>query len=265
MTATIDLQPLRSEVIGRIPFVRHGITRRVIGLGRAEGNISYTEPRDQDDAWEMRQLWCQQMGIDPGTLVTAHQVHGNSVGVVPRSKAGTGSAPGSGLFGKFDSLITNEPNVAVMMTHADCLAVILCDPQMRAVGVVHAGWRGTVADATGEAVRAMVDHFGSGPEEILAFIGPGICAQCYAVGDEVAERWRDAAVSGGERALTKPNGAWHFDLAEANYLQLRAAGVREDAIGRSGICTRCQGDTWFSHRAQGPATGRFASIITVIE
>src|SRR6478752_2244294 len=106
MTTSIELQPLKSASIGRLPFVRHGITGRVGGLGRAEGNISYSEPRDPVDAWEMRQLWCRQIGIDPATLVTAHQVHGNSVGVVPRVKAGTGSAPGSGLFGKFDSLVT---------------------------------------------------------------------------------------------------------------------------------------------------------------
>ena len=146
MTISTNLQPLQGVQIGRLPFIRHGITRRVPGLGDADGNISYSEPRDPVDAWAMRQFWCERMGVDPNTLVTAHQVHGNAIGVVPQARAGTGSAPGTGLFGKFDSLVTNEPNVAVMMTHADCLAVILCDPQTRAVGVVHAGWRGTVVE-----------------------------------------------------------------------------------------------------------------------
>ena len=265
MTIPIDVRPLQGTQIGRLPFIRHGITRRVPGLGDADGNISYSEPRDPIDAWEMRQLWCEQMGIDPGTLVTAHQVHGNGVGVVPKAKAGTGSAPGSGLFGKFDSLITNDSNVAVMMTHADCLAVVLCDPQMRAVGVVHAGWRGTVADVSGAAVRQMVESFGSGPEEILAFIGPGICVDCYTVGDEVVERWQERMPASGATAVSRPNGAWHFDLVEANRLQLRAGGLREDAIERSLVCTRCDGASWFSHRGQGPLTGRFASIIAVVE
>src|SRR5690349_3201422 len=116
MTTTFEIRPLQSAAIGRLPFVRHGITGRVAGLGRADGNISYSEPRDPEDAWEMRQLWCQRIGIDPNTLVTAHQVHGAEVGVVSGAKAGTGSAPGTGLFGMFDSLLTNEPNVAVMMT-----------------------------------------------------------------------------------------------------------------------------------------------------
>lgn len=264
MTTSIDIRPLRSAAIGRLPFVRHGITGRIPGLGRADGNISYSEPRDPVDAWEMRQLWCKQMGIDPGTLVTAHQVHGNAVGIVPRDKAGTGSAPGTGLFGKFDSLVTNEPDVAVMMTHADCLAVILCDPQIRSVGVVHAGWRGTVANVSGAAVQTMVEEFAAGPEQILAFIGPGICKGCYAVGDEVIDGWR-GSMPAGDSALSRSNGAWHFDLAEANRLQLRAAGIRDDAIERSAICTCCGGDAWFSHRGQGPATGRFASIIAMAE
>ncbi|TXG82348.1 MAG: peptidoglycan editing factor PgeF [Thermomicrobiales bacterium] len=265
MTIPRDIKPLQGTQISRLPFVRHGITRRVPGLGDADGNISYSEPRDPVDAWQMRQYWCDRIGVDPASLVTAHQVHGNGVGVVPQGKAGTGSAPGTGLFGKYDSLVTNDPNVAVMMTHADCLAVVLCDPQVRAVGVVHAGWRGTVSNVSGAAVAAMVEAFGSAPEETLAFIGPGICAACYAVGDEVADSWSELGVPQGEIAVSKPNGQWHFDLAEANRLQLRAAGLREDAIERSGVCTRCGGPTWFSHRGQGPATGRFASIIAVVE
>ncbi len=167
------------------------------------------------------------------------------------AKAGTGSAPGTGLFGKFDSLVTNDPKVAVMMTHADCLAVILCDPQTRSVGVVHAGWRGTVANVSGAAVRTMIDSFGAGPEEVLAFIGPGICVDCYAVGDEVVEAWERVKPANGDTALDRPNGHWHFDLAEANRLQLRAEGLRDDAIERSDICTRCGGSSWFSHRGQG--------------
>jgi YfiH family protein len=265
MTISEDVLPLRGAQIGRLPFIRHGITRRVAGLGDADGNISYSDPRDPVDAWGMRQFWCERMGIDPNTLVTAHQVHGNSVGIVPRAQAGIGSAPGTGLLGKYDGLVTNDANVAVMMTHADCLAVILCDPQTRSVGVVHAGWRGTIENVSGAAVRAMIHSFGSGPEEVLAFIGPGICVDCYVVGDEVVDAWERVKPVQGDAALDRPNGRWHFDLAEANRLQLRAEGLRHDAIERSELCTRCGGSSWFSHRGQGPATGRFASIISVVE
>ncbi len=265
MTILTDIRPLQGTQIGRLPFIRHGITQRVAGLGDADGNISYSEPRDPVAAWKMRQFWCDRMGIDASTLVTAHQVHGNRVGVVSAEKAGTGSAPGSGLFGKFDSLVTSDPKVAVMMTHADCLAVILCDPQTRSVGVVHAGWRGTVTDVSGAAVRTMIDSFGSGPEEILAFIGPGICSTCYAVGDEVVDSWSNSMPAGGDTAVAHRDGQLHFDLSQANYLQLRSAGLRKDAIERSEICTRCSGQSWFSHRGQGPHTGRFASIISVVE
>ena len=79
------------------------------------------------------------------------------------------------------------------------------------------------------------------------------------------EAWRTKMPFDGERALSHPNGQYHFDLAEANHMQLRAAGVRGEAIERSDICTRCDGSSWFSHRGQGPTTGRFASIITVLE
>ena len=177
------------------------------GLGDADGNISYSEPRDPVDAWEMRQLWCDQMGIDPTTLVTAHQVHGNQVGVVPQAKAGTGSAPGTGLFGKFDSLVTNEPNVAVMMTHADCLAVILCDPQTRSVGVVHAGWRGTVVQCQWRGGanddRARSDPV---PRRSWRSSDPAFASDCYSVGDEVVDAWR--ARDAGERRIGNFTSEW---------------------------------------------------------
>lgn len=262
---TIDVRPLQGTQIARLPFVRHGFTRRVVGLGAADGNISYSEPRDQTEAWKMRQYWCTQMGIDPNTLVTAHQVHGASVGVVPWSKAGTGSAPGTGLFGKYDSLVTNDPGVAVMMTHADCLAVILCDPKTRSVGVVHAGWRGTVANVAGATVETMGTALGAAPEDILAVVGPGICGNCYAVGEEVIGGWRETMSGSGESACFTIGDQWHFDLAEANRLQLLAAGLRDDGIDRTGVCTRCDSESWFTHRGQGAHTGRFASIITVVE
>jgi copper oxidase (laccase) domain-containing protein len=85
------------------------------------------------------------------------------------------------------------------------------------------------------------------------------------VGDEVIDIWCESMPTLGDDAISRRGGQWHFDLAEANRLQLRSAGLREDAIERSMICTRCDEASWFSHRGQGPATGRFASIISVVE
>jgi len=134
----------RSRLISAIPWVRHGVTRRVPGLGLADGNVGYTAPRDEADAWEMRQRWALAMGIDPSDLVRVRQVHGNAVRIASEADTERGTHPDAGEAPVADAMITADANVALMTLHADCLAMLLVDPMRRVVGAVHAGWRGTV-------------------------------------------------------------------------------------------------------------------------
>ena len=259
-----ELPTLRSSLLSSVPGVVHGFTRRVPGMGSADGNVGYSPPRDKDDAWAMRQSWSAALGVDPGRLVTAGQVHGNGVLRVYAGDAGTGARPDSGRIGLADALVTDDVGPILFSLHADCLPLLLVDPGGRdrgpAVAAVHAGWRGTVADVAGETVRTMREVFGSSPEALLASIGPAIGPCCYEVGDDVATAWQVAA--GGERsALPVVGGRVRFDLVRANVHQLVRAGMRPRSIERSGICTRCQGGEWFSHRGQGSTTGRFAAVI----
>lgn len=262
--SSLRLPVLSSPLLDTCPGVIHGITRRRPGLGAACGNLSYSGTRDAEDAWRMRQLWSAAIGLDPDRLVTAGQVHGNGVLRVFAEQAGTGARPGSGLVGIADALISNEPGVVLASMHADCLPILLVDPDAPAIGVVHAGWRGTVANIAGAAITALTEEFGTHPGRVLAFLGPAIGPDCYEVGDEVATAWMDLV--GRERqqtALQSRGTKWHFDLAGANALLLQAAGVPSGQIERSGVCTRCGGEDWFSHRGQGPQTGRFGAFIAL--
>ena len=261
--AAADLPVLRSPLLETAPCVVHGITRRVRGLGLDDGNLGYGPPRDVTDAWAMRQRWCAAVGIDPERLVTAGQVHGATVLRVRADQAGLGARPGSGRVGIGDALITDEPGVALVSLHADCLPLFLVDPVRPAVGVVHAGWRGTTADVAGEAVRAMASAFGSQPERLLAFLGPAIGACCYEVGPEVAAAWVERVGAEAGVALTPSGERWRLDLRAANALLLRRAGLRRDHVEQSSLCTRCAAEEWFSHRAQGPTTGRFGALIAL--
>jgi len=260
------LPVLRSALLSTVPGVVHGFTRRVRGVGRADGNVGYSPPRDKADAWAMRQAWALAIGVDAAKLTTAGQVHGNAVLRVGDGDAGVGAMPDSGRLGLGDALVTDRPGPVLFSLHADCLPLLLVDPgggaRRPAVAAVHAGWRGTVADVAGETVRAMGAAFDSRPEEVLAFIGPTIGPCCYEVGEEVAEAWR-AALPDGAAALVETDGGIRFDLVRANTLLLARAGLRTGHVERSGICTRCDGDAWFSHRGQGPATGRFAAVIAL--
>lgn len=264
--ANAPLPVLRSALLATIPQVVHGFTGRIAGMGRADGNVSYSAPRDRDDAWQMRQRWAEAIGVDPAMIVAAGQVHGTTVAHVAATAAGQGARPDSDKFGIADALITNQPRPVLFSLHADCLPLLLVDPgsgtRGPAIAAVHAGWRGTVQDVVGHAVAAMVRAFGSRPAELVAYIGPTIGTCCYEVGDDVQDAWQAAAPHGGAALIARSQGV-SFDLVRANVHLLAQAGVSADRIERSGICTRCAGDAWFSHRGQGSFTGRFAAMIAL--
>lgn len=259
--------PWRSELLASLPGVTHAMTRRVEGMGRAHGNIGFSAPRDKADAWSMRQAWCAAIGLDPNCLVTLGQIHGAEVHVAARRHAGWGATPGSSQIGLGDALATNQAGPTLMTLHADCLPLLFVDPgrgrRGPAVAAAHAGWRGTVADIAGETLAAMMATFGTQLEDVHVAIGPAIGPCCYEVGEEVARAWRELAGEDAEAALTEVDGRVHFSLRRANEILLTRAGVRVEHVETSTICTRCEGDHWFSHRGQGTATGRFGAMIAI--
>jgi YfiH family protein len=254
---------LTSSRLSAIPELRHGITGRIPGLDPAEANIGYGSPRDKDAAWAERQLWCRAAGIDPMAVSTVHQIHGRDVVQVNVQDRGRGGPLGSTSLGQADALMTNAPGVSIMTLHADCLPIILVDPDALAVCVIHSGWRGTVADIPGASIEAMVKAYGADPGRIIAMIGPGIRSCCYEVGDEVIAEWREMAGDAANRAIEAGPRRWHLDLPNANRWLLMRAGIEADNIDDLALCTRCHGERWFSHRGQGPETGRFAAMVGI--
>ena len=264
-TTTIP-RPLQSNLLLGVPWVRHGLTYRIEGLGKADGNIGLGTPRDQEDAWEMRKLWCAGMGLDATRIVTMGQVHGRDVIRVFAADAGKGARDRGTHVGLGDALITNDPDVVLLTLHADCQPILLVDPVQRAVAAMHAGWRGTVADVGGATVAAMRREFGSDPADLLAFLGPAIGPIANEVGDEVIAAWLEQASDLGDdaqRAVLKPGAKHHFDVPTANQLLLRRAGLLDDHVETSPICTRSNLDSWFSHRGHGPNAGREGALIAI--
>ncbi len=259
---------LRSSLLASVRFVRHGLTYRVPGLGKADGNIGLGSPRDREDAWEMRKLWCADIGVDPEWIVTMGQVHGNDVLRVRAEDAGKGSRDPATHLGYADALITDVPGVVLTTLHADCQPILLVDPVRKAVGAVHAGWRGTVADVAGAAVAAMEREFGTEPGDLLAYLGPAIGPAQNEVGDEVIEAWLAQASDLGEAAqsaVLKPGPKHHFDVPTANRLLLLRAGLTLEQIDVSDICTKTSKDSWFSHRGHGPNAGREGALIALVD
>lgn len=259
----------RSPLLADVRGIVHGITQRVPGLGRADGNVGYSPPRDQADAWAMRRRWAAVVGVDPDRIVTVGQVHGRAVLRARAADAGLGARPSSGRLGLADAIVCGEPGPVLFSLHADCLPLLLAAPGTRGrqpvVAAVHAGWRGTVADIAGETVRAMADGYDVDPADLVAATGPTIGGCCYEVGPEVVAAWSALAGADAGAALRARADRTALDLDAANRLLLVRAGVRPDRIESAGICTRCHGASWFSHRGQGPTTGRFAAVIAIAD
>lgn len=267
MTITIEslstLPTVSSRLLDGEGWLRYGFTRRVSGMGVADGNVSYSGGRDRFAAWSMRQAWLTNSGLDPEAIVTTGQVHGNNVLPVNATDRGRGARPKSETLGLADATMTQDQGPVLFSLHADCLPILMADPVNHVVAVAHAGWRGTVADIASRIVEAMAVRYRSNPADIVAFLGPAISGAAYEVGPEVVAAWRDLHGAPSAAQWRGRGDRWQFDMATANEERLIEAGLRPDNIERSGICTFQDQAEWFSHRAQGPRTGRFAAYIAL--
>lgn len=182
-------------------------------------------------------------------VVSVHQVHGAKVVAAD----GRPHPEGNTIEAKADGLVTDRPGLGLMIKLADCLGIILVHPPTRTVAALHAGWRGLVHGVIPAGVRAMVQDLGGGserirPEEIRAGISPSLgpcCAEFVNYRREFPKSFRAFRVARD-----------HFDLWALARNQLRESGLREGNIETAGLCSRCRGDLFFSHRGQGPVTGR---------
>jgi hypothetical protein len=164
-----------------------------------------------------------------------------------------------------DATITALPGICLMVMVADCVPVLLFDPVKRVSAVIHAGWRGTVHQITSNTIDTMVSHFGCNPADILAGIGPSIGPCCYEVGEDVKEFvLQSFGTTDGYLVRQKHSSKIHFDLWYANHKQLAGKGVKPENIESSKLCTLCNSETFFSSRASGGITGRFAAGIYIL-
>lgn len=207
---------------------------------------------------ENRRRVAAHFGADLDDLVVGEQTHQPTVAVITTADRGRGARTRNDALPATDAMVTSATGVLLMVMVADCVPLVLFDPVRRLLGVVHAGWAGTVRGVTPAAVAALVD-LGTDPADLLVGIGPAISPTKYQVGADV----RDAVVStfGSDApAVLQPDGTGRhlFDLFAANRLQLGRAGIRADRIQLSGAVTGPDTD-FFSHRAGAP-TGRFAAV-----
>jgi len=221
-------------------------------------NLGGTVGDEPERVRENRQRIFQAFGRPIESLYDVWQVHGTEVVCTDAPR------PLHQPHLKADAILTDTPGVTLFMRFADCVPIFLYDPVKQVVGLVHAGWQGTVDRTVMHAVQAMQRCYHSNPEEILAGIGPSIGPHHYEVGPEVIARVNQTFGQDAWQLLKSQNGTdgeigVQFDLWGANRLILEQAGVRQIEV--SEICTACHLEDWYSHRAEKGRTGRFGAII----
>ena len=236
------------------------------GQGVEGLRTAYMKGEDMEEAGphirDMRDLLARQIGSSIEHECITDQKHTNYVHVAKAEDIGINWPRRKPLHMEFvDGIVTDIPDVLLTVFGGDCPPVYLADPGRKAVGLVHAGWKGTLGRIPAVAIAQMVVHFGSKPEDIYAAIGPGVCKDCYEMGDEIydafAEQWskedadrlfsRYPAKDADGREI--PGGKYHLDMMEANRMTLMRAGVRADRIAVSNVCTMCNADSFYSYRA----------------
>jgi len=200
-----------------------------------------------------RDLLFQALNISILNIFDVWQVHGDTVVCTdgPRD-------PGSS-HQKADAIITNRHNIVLLMLFADCVPIILYDPVQKAVGIAHAGWKGTILKVAAKTVEKMGICYGSKPANIMAAIGPSIGPDHYAVGADVIQSVRDSFGFVADDFIRSDNRGVKLDLWKCNRYILEQLGVEH--IDVAGICTACRTKDWFSHRAENGKTGRFGVLV----
>ncbi|HYZ82964.1 MAG TPA: peptidoglycan editing factor PgeF [Bryobacteraceae bacterium] len=207
----------RSTLLDGLPSLRHGFGTR------------------QDEGW-------------PGEYTRVRQIHSDEIVIaacdLPASVEG-------------DALITAEPGHWIGVRTADCVPVLLADPEHRVVAAVHAGWRGTAAEILRKTIERLQSEFGTQAGRLIAAIGPAIGECCYEVGPEVAEQFTKFYADAAERT--------RLNLVEANRIQLTSSGVLDSNIDTADLCTMCGVPDFHSFRRDKEDSGRMVSAIRLEE
>lgn len=272
-----------ADSLAGIPWLVHGFSSRQGGVSKVYGgralNLGFTKHDSRKAVEQNRAVFLRQLGAiskgEPWPLVTLRQIHSDVIHCIEE-------VPNHALVG--DGLVTNRPEILIGVQTADCLPVILVDIKRRAVGVFHAGWRGTIKRIVQKGLGEMRYAFGTMPRDVRAAIGPGIHGCCYEVGPELREEFESQFAYGAElfREVKESDPVRekypllfltarapghselpkkiYLDLVEANRRQLIELGVSRKNISASPLCTACRSDLLFSHRADKGVTGRMMGV-----
>lgn len=264
-----DVAFLTWPALEMVPFVRHCFSTRQGGVSEgiyASMNLSFTRGDEESAVKENYERLARAMGFKTEDIVCSDQTHTANIRIVTKDDRGKGLIRERD-YKDVDGMITNVPGIVLAAFFADCVPIYLVDPVTRSIGLLHSGWKGTVNNIIKNGIRAMKHAYGTKPGNLLAAIGPSICGSCYEIGEDVAEQFRRAYPAAQYRQMIRDdrNGKYHLDLWMACRFNLMGSGVPKEHILEGNLCTCCNPDFLFSHRASGGKRGNLGAFLQIKE
>ena len=239
--------------------VKHGFSTRIGGVseGRYKSmNLSYTNGDKIENVKENFKRICECIGVDQNSVVMTHQTH--TINLLNINEV-TDKVPQD-----IDGIMTNKKGITLCSSYADCVPLIFYDTVKKVIATSHSGWRGTVNEIGRHTVEKMQKDYGSNPHDIVAVIGPSICANCYEVDDAVINRIKSLEYLNYNEVVTeKKNGKYLLDLKRVCKATLVNVNIPENNILVSDICTCCNSDFLHSHRATGGERGNLCAFVAL--
>lgn len=251
----------------KIPEIVHGFSTRLGGVSEgiySSMNLSFTRGDKEEAVRENYKRISAAMGFLPEDIVTSDQTHTANVRVITEQDRGNGITKPR-PYTDVDGMITNVPGLVLATFYADCVPLYFVDPVHKAVGLSHSGWRGTAAGIGAVTVKELQKHYKTRPEDIYAAVGPSICQDCYEVSEDVIlefqktfsrELWKDIFYK-------KENGKYQLNLWEANRQIMLGAGVLPEHISMPNLCTCCNPEFLYSHRASQGKRGNLGAFLGI--
>lgn len=260
-----DVVYLTFPLLEGVEGILHGFSTRLGGISQGyEGtmNLSFGREKSRENVEENHRRLGEAIGYQPEQMVFSRQTHTTNVKVVTKEDCGTGYTKDRD-FNDIDGLVTNEPGIVLTTFYADCVPLLMVDPVHRAIGCSHSGWRGTVANMGKATLDVMKREYGTNPKDVVAAIGPSICQKCYEVSLDVIEQFKNAYSEELWPSLFygKENGKFQLNLQEACRQNFLLAGVPEEQVSLPDLCTCCNPELLFSHRAYNGKRGNLAAML----
>lgn len=255
-----EMEYLTFPLLEETGVVSHLFSTRMGGVSTGEFtslNLSFTRGDAEASVLENYRRVAGVLGCEIDDITASHQTHTTNIRFISGNDRGKGVTKPRD-YEDIDGLITNQPGIALATFYADCVPLYFVDPVHKAIGLAHSGWRGTAARMGACMVQRMREEFGTKPEDLYAAIGPSICVDCYEVSEDVAEYFM--ALPGVVQDGRCP-GKYQLDLWKANRLILEQAGIPTAQIAVTDICTCCNSDYLFSHRATGGKRGNLGAFL----